>query len=117
MAGGPRRENAVHHVDAQRGVFDDLLRRTYPHQIPRLVVRKVLQRGFHDLAGQLPRLANTEAANGVARESDLYRTLSGLLAKSAVHPTLHDPKQRLCTDRRLRRSRGPKRRAILWVLS
>src|SRR5689334_17178086 len=81
VAGGPRGENAVHHVDAQSGILNDLLRRTNAHEVPRLILGKMLKCVLDDLAGKSPGLAHTQSADRIAREPDLDRTLSGLLAK------------------------------------
>src|ERR1700683_1054546 len=62
-------QNAIHHIDAQAGVLDDLFGRAHSHDVPRLVARKVLERGFDDLAGPLPRLADAGPARGIARKA------------------------------------------------
>src|SRR6202034_1958621 len=89
-AGG---QNAVHHIDTESGVFGDLLRRTHPHYVTRLVGGKMLERGFDDLASTLPGLAHAEAADGIAGETDLDRTLRGLFSKRKVHAALNDAEQ------------------------
>src|SRR5579864_8993703 len=59
----PRGQDAVHNVDSETRVFDDLLRRSHPHQIARLVGGKMLQRRFNDLPGQVPRLAHAQSSD------------------------------------------------------
>jgi len=53
----PAWQDAIHHIDAQAGVFDNLLRRA--DSINSAACRReVFERGFDHLAGALPRLTD-----------------------------------------------------------
>src|ERR1700691_1385755 len=104
VAGGARGQDAIHHIDAQTGVFNDLLGRAYSHHIARLVGGKVFERGCDDLAGAFAGLADAEASDGIARKANFDGALGGFLCEREIHPALDDAEQglgRLPSPRRL----------------
>src|SRR5262245_32353556 len=95
MAGGASGEDAVHHVNAEAGVFDDFFGRAYAHEVARLACREVLDSGLDNLAGHGTRLADTQAAYGIAREANFDGAFCGFPAQSVVHAALDDSEQGL----------------------
>src|SRR5580658_45734 len=91
----PRGQNAIHHIDAEPGILRDLLRRAHSHHIARLVGRKVLKRSFDDFPRALPRLANTEPADSIARKADFDGPQGRFLSQFEIHPALNDAEQGL----------------------
>src|SRR5215469_8590757 len=77
------------------GILDDLFWRTDPHQVTRLVLRKMFERRFDDLARQFARLAHTESPNRVTRKSNFYRALRRFTPQLPIHSTLHDSEEGL----------------------
>ena len=65
----------------------------------------MLKRGFDDLASQLPRLADAEAADGVSGKADFDGALGRFLAQGKVHATLHNAEEGLSRFRPCRDSR------------
>src|ERR1700686_2787251 len=62
----PRRsrgQDAIHHIDAEIGVFNDLLRRAHSHEVTRLVGGGMFNRGFDNFASERPRFAHAEPAD------------------------------------------------------
>src|ERR1019366_3066009 len=95
MAGGPRGEHAIHHVNARLRVLRDLFGSTDPHQIARLVGRKMLQRRFDDLARKLARLAHAKPPDSITRKPDVQGARGRFAPQLTVHPPLHNAKQSL----------------------
>src|SRR5579871_2813413 len=95
MPGGTGRQHAVHHVDAQTGVFDDLFRRAHSHQVAWHVFREMLQSGFDDLTGQFTGFADAEPSYGIAWEADFDSAFGGLFTEAPVHPALQDAEEGL----------------------
>src|ERR1700690_1921617 len=95
MPSRPRGQNAVHHIDAHARIKRNLLWSPPPHQVPRLVFRKVLERRFDNLPSKLPRLTNAKSANRISRKPNLHRPQSRLPPQFAIHPSLHNPEQSL----------------------
>ncbi len=98
MARRPRRQDTIHHIDAEPGVLNDLLRRAHAHQIARLVGGKVLEGSFNNFAGTLPGLTDAKPANSVAGEPDLNSPLGGFFAKFQIHAALNDAEEGLCKE-------------------
>src|SRR5437764_12350223 len=95
MAGGSRGQHAIHHIEAEAGVLDDLFRSSDSHQITRLVGGKILQRGFDHLAGERTGLADAETSDSVAGEADVDGAESRFAAQFEIHTALDDAKERL----------------------
>src|SRR6267143_2110075 len=79
MASGARREDAVHHVDAKRDVVRDLFGAADAHEIAGTIFGKERGNFCGHFAGRLVRLADGEAADGVARKNDV-ENLTGAFA-------------------------------------
>src|SRR5579863_2091970 len=84
---GPRRKNAIHHVYAEIGIFDDFLGGTDSHEIAWLVGRQIFQRGLDDFSSERPRFTHAEAADGVSRKADFDSPFGGFFSQGKVHPT------------------------------
>src|SRR5215469_6391198 len=95
VAGGTGRQHAVHHIHTLGHVVHDLLRSPHPHQVTRLGLWEVSNCGIHHLVGHGARLADTESADRVARELDLYRPLGRLPPQVGIHPALNDAEEGL----------------------
>ena len=78
VAGG---HDAVEEVHAARDALDDVPRRADAHEIARLVLRHILLDGLNRVVHLLMRLADGEAADGVARTVQLGYALHVLDAK------------------------------------
>src|SRR6195256_504478 len=89
MARGARGENAIHHIYAEAGVFDDFLGSADAHQVARFVGGKMLERRLDYLAGQLPGLSDAEAADGVAGKIDCDGSFGGFSSQQAIHAALN----------------------------
>src|SRR5512135_2254680 len=55
----------------------------------------MLQGGFDDLAGEMTRLPDAQASDGIAGESDFDGPLSRFLAESGIHAALDDAEKGL----------------------
>src|SRR5580698_8850148 len=88
MARCSRREDAIHHIDAEACVFGDFLGSAHSHDIARFVGGKMLQGSLDDFASALPRLADAEASDGITGEADLDGAFGGFFAESQVHAAL-----------------------------
>src|ERR1700676_332174 len=62
----------------------------------------MFERRFNHLARQPARFTNATAANCISRETDINSPRSRFAPQVGVHPTLHDPKQRLGRSTELR---------------
>src|SRR5439155_8044764 len=96
VARGSRGQHAVHHVNAQVSVLDNLLWGTHTHQVSRLVLWKMRDRCLNSLSRERPRLTDTQPANGVPREPNLngsFCRFSSYLGM--IHSSLHDAEQSL----------------------
>ena len=89
------REYAVEHINAARHALHKAIRRSYPHQIARLVLRQMLGRMFEHLIHQFLRLADGKTAHRVAGEIHLDKRFHALGAKLLIHAALHDAEQPL----------------------
>src|SRR6266478_1826418 len=95
MARGPRRQDAIHHIDAEAGVLDNFLRRADAHYVAGLVGGKMFQRGFDEFAGAVARLADAETADGIAGEANLDGAFGGFFSQFQVHTALDDAEEGL----------------------
>ena len=95
MASGAGGEHAVHHVHAHARVLFNLVGIADAHDIARLVLGQMLERERDHLARDLARLADREAADGVAGQVHLDEALGGLAAQVRVHATLNDAEEAL----------------------
>ena len=90
VAGGAGGENAIHHVDAEARVLLDSVGVADTHDVARLVFGKQRQNFRNHFKCQLARLADREAADGVAVEVHFDEALGALAAEIAVHAALND---------------------------
>ena len=90
VTGGTGRENAVHHVDAHAGVFDDLFGGANAHQIARLFLREMRLNGLNGFVGEGAWLANTKASDGISGKIHTYETLGAFAAEVGIHAALDD---------------------------
>src|SRR5579859_2333955 len=92
----PRRargQHTIHHIHTRLRVLRDLFRSAHPHQIARLLARKMLKSGQNNFARNLARLADAKPANGITREADVNSPLGRLAPQLPIHPPLHDAEQ------------------------
>src|ERR1700758_4369451 len=89
------RQHAIHHVNAEMSVLDNLFRGSDSHQVTGLVGGKMLERRFDDLACHASGLTHAQPADGVARKSDLDGALSRFSAQLGIHGPLDNPEKRL----------------------
>ena len=95
MAGGAGGKNAIHHVNAEARILLDFVGVADTHDVARLVFGQQ-RHDFRDyFEGELARLADAEAADGVAVEVHFNETLGALAAKIAVHAALDDAEEGL----------------------
>jgi hypothetical protein len=95
VAGGAGGQNAVHHVDAHAGVLLDFVGVADAHDVARLVFGQQRQNFGDHFKGQVARLADAEAADGVAVEVHFDEALGALAAEIAIHAALNDSKEGL----------------------
>ena len=93
------RHHAIEHVDAAPDRFQEIVRRADPHQIARAVRRQRRRRLFDDLKHDILRLADRQAADGVAVKADIDQLERALLAQGDVVAALHDAEQRITVAR------------------
>ena len=91
-AGG---DDAVHHVDAHAGVFDDLVGVADAHDVTGLVGGEQGEGFGDDLACEFARLADAEAADGVSVEVHCDEALGGFAAEMGIHAALDDAEEGL----------------------
>ena len=95
VAGNARRQHAVEDIHAARNPLDEVFRRPHAHQIAGLVARQ-LRRGESKRAQhRLLRLADGEAADGVAGEIERGEELHALRPQVGEDAALHDAEERL----------------------
>src|SRR5579864_6652006 len=75
----PRRQHAVHHVDAERNVVGHLLRFSNAHQVARTIVRQKRSHFPSHLASERVRFADGEATHRISRKTQLDQ-LAGTFA-------------------------------------
>ena len=90
MARGAGGQHAIHHVDAHARVLLDLVGIADAHDVARLVFGQERQNFGDHFEGELARLADAEAADGVAVEVHFDEALGALAAEIAVHAALDD---------------------------
>ena len=95
MASVPRWQHTVEHVDAACYGFDEIVRRTDPHQVARTIRRQQRRSRSHDPEHHVLRLADSKTADGVAVEAHRGECAGTFLAQREVVATLHDPEQRV----------------------
>src|SRR5437667_4679385 len=95
VARGSRGQHAVHHVNTQISVLDNLLWGTDPHQVSRLVLWKMRDRCLNSLSRERPWFTDTQAANGVPRESNVNDSFCRFSSYLGIHSSLHDAEQSL----------------------
>ena len=83
-------QDAIEQVDAARHALDQVVGHAAAHEIPRPVVGQLRGGVRHDLVGDLRRLADAQAADGVGLESQRDRGLDALGSQSRVHAALDD---------------------------
>ena len=93
MAGGARGQHAIHHVDAEAGVLDDLFRSSDSHQVPRFLFREERRRKPGDLADRVLRLPHRHPADRVTVEAEVDQGTGGASAQVFVRSSLHDPEE------------------------
>ena len=90
-----RRHHAVEHVDAGLDRAHQIFRRADAHQVTRLVRRQLGGSMCEDAHHVFLRLADRQAANGHAVETDLVQSGQRLVAQVFVHAALDDAEQRV----------------------
>ncbi len=93
VAGVPRGQHAVEHVDSGRDGLDDILGCTHAHEIARLVHGKPRRGVRHDPAHFALGLPYREPSDRVAVESDAREPREGFVAQGFEHSTLDDAEQ------------------------
>ena len=99
VARGAGGQHAIHHVDAQARVLLDLVGIADAHDVTRLVFGQQRQNFRDHFEGEFARLADAEAADGVAVEVHFNEALGALAAEIAVHAALDDAEEGLGADR------------------
>jgi len=90
MARGARRQDAVHHVNAERDVVGDLFGAAHAHEIARTVLwQQSGDFGSHFARGFV-RFTDGQAADGVAGKIELEKLASAFTAKVGESRALHD---------------------------
>ena len=95
VARGAGGQHAIHHVDAHARVLLDLIGIADAHDVARLVFGQQRQHFGDHFQGQFARLADAEAADGVAVEVHFNESLGALAAEIAVHAALDDAEEGL----------------------
>ena len=90
-----RREYAVKHVDAVPYPREEVVGCSDAHEVARFLLGQKLCRIGEDLLHQLMRLADTQPADGIARQIELRYGGGMPCAQVAVHPALHDAEKPL----------------------
>ena len=106
MAGEPGGEHAVEQVDAERHRLHHPERVTETHEVPGLVVREERDDGREGLEHGLPRLADRQAADGVAVEARPPGCARRSRPAGEVGAALDDPE---LVERRVAPARGTRR--------
>src|SRR5271168_1436564 len=91
----PRGQDAIHHVDSEAGVLDNLLGGAHSHHVTRFVGGKMLERGLDHFARAYPRLAHAEPADGITGKADLDSPLGRFFSQFEIHAALNDSEQGL----------------------
>ena len=95
VAGGTGGKNAIHHVDSHAGVELDFVGVADTHDVARFVFGQERQDFRDHFEGELTRLADTEAADGVAVEIHFDEAFGALAAEIAIHTALDDSEEGL----------------------
>ena len=90
MPPGPGRHHAIEHVDAAAHRFDKVVGRADTHQVARLAVRQVRHHGLDHLEHHGLRLADRQAADGVAVKVHVGQGAGALDPQRRVGAALHD---------------------------
>ena len=80
VTGAARGKHAIHHVNAERDVIGNLFRPADTHQVTRAGGGKPQGSQRRHFAGDSVRLANGEAADGVAGKIEIYQRVGGFAA-------------------------------------
>ena len=113
VAGVPGRHHAVEHVDAVGHAIDQVFRRAHAHQVVRLVLGQARADVGQDALHVFFWLTDRQAANGQAREVDVFQAGERLVAQVLVHAALDDAEQRVRVLARVKfvhRALGPAQR-------
>ena len=90
VARGARRQDTIHHVNTERDVVGDLFGAADAHEIARAIFgKKRRDFGGHG-AGDLVRLANSKAADGVTWKIELEKLAGALAAQIRKSGALYD---------------------------
>jgi len=105
------RHHAIEHVDSPRDPLEQIDRAANPHQVPRLVRGEGRGRDIQDAIHFFRRLADAQAADGVAIKTDLDQLLGALASQIGIEPPLDNRKLGLIFSNRgcLASSRPPDR--------
>ena len=95
VAGITRGHHAVKHVDAARNAFNQILGRSHPHQITRLVFGHLVHDSIHDGKHLFFRFTNRQATQGVTVETDFLQARKRLFAQFREHAALNDAEKRV----------------------
>ena len=101
VARDARGDDAVEHVHSARDALRHLAHHAEPHHVARAVLRQVRHARLDRAVHLLLRLADRDAAHGVAVEADLHQLLGAAAADVVVDPALHDAEDLLAVGARL----------------
>jgi len=101
VARDARRDHAVEHVDAARDALRHLVQHAEPHHVARRVLRQERHRGVDRLVHAGLRLADGNAADGVAVEADLHELFRAVPPQVVVDAALDDAEDELAVGVRL----------------
>src|SRR5439155_15739913 len=90
VAGVPRGQHAVEHVDAACDALDEIPGRAGAHQIPRPILRQSPSRVAHDGIHHVDGLANAEAANRIPLEVNRNGRVGTLVPQALENASLDD---------------------------
>src|SRR5215831_17081662 len=86
----PRRQHAIHHVNAARHVIRNLLRPSNSHEITRPSLRQQRRNFFRHLAGDFVRLSHGQSAHRITGKFNLQKLPRALPPQIGERRPLHD---------------------------
>ena len=89
------RINAVKHIDSAFHAFNQMIRRSHTHKVPRLVFRQKRRGIFQHLIHEIRRLPYRQTTNSISGKVHGYELFRMPFAQILVHSPLHNAKQSL----------------------